>query len=180
MSAKPTLWLGAAVLSLAPAASTRAQAAPADVIHACVGRFGLTRIVPPTQGCRRTESLVVWNVQGPAGPSGLQGAEGPQGPQGPQGPEGPQGPQGPQGPSGTATVDINSLVSAANSNNKTQDVDCDAGLKAVGGGYLITNGGAEVGAQSSYPLDANTWRVVAIEFDNLAGNWTVTAYVICV
>ena len=53
-------------------------------------------------------------------------------------------------------------------------------MKAVGGGFLINNGGADVLGQASYPLDADTWRVIAVEADNTGSSWSVTAYVICV
>ena len=76
-------------------------------------------------------------------------------------------------------MDINSITSATNSVDKTQDVDCDAGLKAVGGGFLVNNGSVDVLAQSSYPMDADTWRVIAVETRNYNANWSVTAYVIC-
>lgn len=87
--------LGASILA------GRAEAAPPDLIHACVGRrTGDTRIVRAGEACRPFEQLVVWNVVGPQGPAGPQGPEGQPGPQGPAGPEGPAGPPGSGGGGG--------------------------------------------------------------------------------
>jgi type VI protein secretion system component Hcp len=80
------------------------QAAPSDLIHACVQRnSGFARIVPPGEACRPHENLVVWNVQGPIGPQGPGGPAGPDGQPGPTGPEGPAGPAGSGGGSGSGT-----------------------------------------------------------------------------
>jgi type VI secretion system Hcp family effector len=91
-----------------PGLSAPVQAAPSDLIHACVQRkTGDARIVRAGEACRRFEHLVVWNVagpQGPVGPAGPQGLPGPEGPQGPMGPEGPAGPPGPPGSGGGSGV----------------------------------------------------------------------------
>jgi hypothetical protein len=54
--------------------------------------------------CRRGDSEVTWNSQGPQGLRGEPGPEGSQGPQGALGPEGPAGPQGAAGVSGYEIV----------------------------------------------------------------------------
>jgi len=112
------LAIAAAVVGAATIASVPVSAAPAPpdptVIRACVqidrdrdrGRGndrdgGQVRIIGPAETCARNETLVTWNVTGPAGPEGPQGPAGPPGPQGPQGPQGPTGPQGPQGVQGS-------------------------------------------------------------------------------
>ncbi len=83
-----------------------AEAAPPDLIHACVQRrTGVTRIVRAGEACRPFEQLVVWNVVGPQGPAGLQGPEGPQGPAGPEGPAGPPG-SGGGGGGGASTPQV--------------------------------------------------------------------------
>ena len=93
------LWLVGVVVSVL---AGHAEAAPPDLIHACVQRrTGDTRIVRAGEACRPFEQLVVWNVAGPPGPIGPQGPAGPQGPEGPQGPQGPSGPEGPAGPPGS-------------------------------------------------------------------------------
>ncbi len=89
-------------------------------IHACVSKSsGTPRIVSGAGSCRRDESYVDWNkegptgavgAQGPAGATGATGATGAQGLAGPVGPQGEvgapgatgaQGPVGPQGELGT-------------------------------------------------------------------------------
>lgn len=60
------------------------QAYSSEIISGCVmKRFGLLRIVDSPSDCRRRESPISWNVEGPAGPEGPTGAEGPEGPAGP-------------------------------------------------------------------------------------------------
>lgn len=95
-------WLPGVVVVVSAGLAPTAQAAPSDLIHACVQKgTGLTRIVRPGQSCRHHEQLVVWNVSGPQGPTGPVGPTGPQGVEGAQGPMGPEGPQGPAGPAGS-------------------------------------------------------------------------------
>lgn len=74
-----------------------------NTIYACMGdRSGSVRIVQQGETCLRGESLISWNVQGPAGPQGAQGQQGQSGPQGLPGPQGPQGVPGSIGPQGAA------------------------------------------------------------------------------
>lgn len=103
------------------------QAVPVAVaaeatIHACAHKTtGNMRMVSNANQCRRNETRVSWNVQGPAGPAGPQGAQGPQGEQGIPGPKGDtgakgdkgdqglqgiQGPAGPAGPPGASVVAV--------------------------------------------------------------------------
>ena len=78
-----------------------AQVDEDETIHACVGNHtGPTRIVDGADDCRRNETPLSWNEQGPAGPQGGAGPEGPQGPQGDPGTEGQAGPAGSAGPIG--------------------------------------------------------------------------------
>lgn len=77
------------------------SSANGGVITVCVNRIGWMRLVSSSDQCRRLETPLSWNIQGPAGPQGEQGPAGPAGPQGEQGPPGPQGPQGEQGPQGS-------------------------------------------------------------------------------
>jgi large repetitive protein len=73
-----------AVGAIASAASSDGQ------IHACkIKRHGFLRQIDAGASCKRTETAVSWNIQGPAGPAG---------------PAGPQGPQGPKGDPGAASV----------------------------------------------------------------------------
>jgi hypothetical protein len=87
------------------AAGAIAYAVPGSdgVIHACVtdglGGGGL-RAVESADDCKRNETAIAWNREGPAGPAGPQGPRGETGPAGSQGPRGETGPAGPQGPRG--------------------------------------------------------------------------------
>jgi hypothetical protein len=97
------------------------RAAATTQIFACqLTTIGTIRIVAEGVACSKHETLISWNVQGPAGavgPAGPVGATGPPGPQGlagergptglagglgPAGPAGPIGPIGPQGLKGDA------------------------------------------------------------------------------
>ena len=76
---------------------------PVPTIHACVHREnGQVRIVSAGEQCRRNETALEWNAEGPAGPAdaGTQGEVGPAGSQGETGPAGPKGDPGPAGPQG--------------------------------------------------------------------------------
>ena len=67
------------------------------VIHGCYGRGGGLRVIDTGKGahCRRHESALAWNQQGPQGNSGAPGNPGPKGDPGPQGAPGPKGDPGP-------------------------------------------------------------------------------------
>jgi hypothetical protein len=83
-------------------------------IFACADRQdGRLRAVQADQLCKKDESRLVWNVQGPAGPQGPEGPQGqigPEGPTGPQGPTGLQGDAGPQGVPGLGSVRVIDLT----------------------------------------------------------------------
>ena len=66
----------------------RAQGGGEVRIDGCIGQNGQLRVVGASGDCRKNESPIDWN------------REGPQGPQGPAGPAGPTGPEGRPGPSG--------------------------------------------------------------------------------
>jgi type VI secretion system secreted protein Hcp len=71
--------LAAAVLGVGAAAIAWAEAGDSAVINACVAKgSGVVRI-PGADGCRRNETALDWNAQGPAGPAGPQGPVGPPG-----------------------------------------------------------------------------------------------------
>ena len=75
----------AVVLGLAVAGGTGATLGLAagngagTTIAACVNKAGEPRFVAAGTTCRRDETTVSWNVQGPQGPAGPQGPQGPQG-----------------------------------------------------------------------------------------------------
>jgi hypothetical protein len=70
-------------------------------------------------------------------------------------PTGPQGPAGPQGPPGTAGLQLISGSGASNSSSpKSQQQDCPAGKRAVGGGGVITGSAINTFLSTSRPTDA--------------------------
>ncbi|MDA8296222.1 MAG: type VI secretion system tube protein Hcp [Actinomycetota bacterium] len=78
-----------------------------QVLTACKSLAGFLRLVSSPSDCRRNETAVQWNIQGPTGPQGPvgpKGTTGATGPAGPKGPAGPQGPVGPQGPAGSLSA----------------------------------------------------------------------------
>jgi Lamin Tail Domain/Collagen triple helix repeat (20 copies) len=119
---------------VALAAQPSARRPSSAVINACVKKkSGLVRVVASLNACRRGESPLSWNVQGPVGargptgapgpagspgPTGQAGAPGPKGdtgargatgPAGAPGPAGQRGPTGPQGPAGPPLASLETL-----------------------------------------------------------------------
>jgi hypothetical protein len=119
--------VGLAILAGATgvAYATAAVVASTSVINACTNdKNGELRMVDAAGACRRKESPVSWNVQGPqgdVGPAGPQGLKGDPGVQGPPGPTGPQGPAGPAGADG-----------AVSSLDDLQGVACNKSSPAMG------------------------------------------------
>ena len=128
LSRRAMVWgsAGALVVSGGVLVSTLANASTpgTTTIHACADHEGFLRLVTSSQECRRNETVVQWNVVGPAGPTGAAGlrgatgatglrgatgATGSPGAAGPAGPAGPKGATGPVGPAAPSTVP-NSLV----------------------------------------------------------------------
>jgi uncharacterized iron-regulated membrane protein len=82
----------------------------------------------------------------------------------------------PQASSPTTGLDETSL--------KEVQVDCPAGSKLTGGGYVLaTSGGVaqeQLNATRSYAVDDNTWLVRAVEIDDtLVGVWQLTVVANC-
>jgi hypothetical protein len=91
----------ALVAGVALAAQPSGRRPSNAVINACVKKgSGQVRVIKPGAGCRKNESRLSWNAQGPAGPRGAAGPTGATGPTGPPGAAGPAGPAGPKGDSG--------------------------------------------------------------------------------
>jgi hypothetical protein len=148
-----------------------AHGGDASRIHACITDFNrdgegrYLRVISATDACRRGETALDWNIQGPAGPAGPQGnigpkgdkgdtgATGPQGPTGPvgatgsQGPTGPKGdagavgPAGPIGPTGISGYEVVTRTKALRIGGDQDDltVTCPAGKVAIGGGGWTDN-----------------------------------------
>jgi type VI protein secretion system component Hcp len=91
-----------------------AQAGPA-AIRVCVGNSGTLRLAGPTEVCKGSETLLVWNVQGPQGTTGPIGPTGPAGPAGADGAAGRDG-RDAQGP-GPATPVLSLRMTVAGLNN---------------------------------------------------------------
>ena len=110
-----------AVLAGAAAMATAAGDAPAT-IDACRNvRHGLVRIVFDVNACKRNETQISWNVQGPPGPAGVAGLAGAVGAAGPKGDTGAAGPVGPAGPKGDPGASLNSVDGLAGSACTTFD-----------------------------------------------------------
>jgi hypothetical protein len=111
--------------------------------------------------------------RGERGERGPKGEPGPRGATGAQGPVGPAGPAGPRGAGGwqfrTASVGI------AQGNLKTQQVDCPAGSKALGGGVFASNAIHSTVKQSGPALQATGWLATVAATLPL----TATVWVIC-
>ena len=101
MGHRTAVALGIIVPVVGAASWVAASENPSPAIHACVHReTGQVRIVSAGDQCRRTETALEWNAEGPAGPAGEVGPAGSQGEIGPAGPKGDPGPAGPQGETG--------------------------------------------------------------------------------
>src|SRR2546423_4146840 len=94
----------------------------------------------------------------------------------------PAGPAGPQGPPGASGLQLISGSGASNSSSpKTQQQDCPAGKKAVGGGGVITGSAANTFLSISRPTDPGTGRIATRReaSGGNAGNWAVQTWVVC-
>lgn len=141
-------------------------------LNACVTKTsGAVRMVRAPTRCHRDETLVSWNVQGPAGvpgPAGPKGDSGPAGPTGDPGPPGPAGAPGPKGDPGTsANLSFYTVVAHALIQGGTVAL-CRPGDVAIGGGGLdATN--VRGGLAASEPQDVNTpdgWFVLGTNGDD--------------
>lgn len=73
--------LAGSVLAMLMVASVPVSA-QSGAIRACVGNDGKLSVIGEGGSCKSNESLLVWNIAGPAGPAGPEGPEGPAGPAG--------------------------------------------------------------------------------------------------
>ena len=101
MGHRTAVALGIIVPVVGAASWVAASEDPSPTIHACVQRdSGQVRIVSAGEQCRRSETALEWNAEGPAGPAGAAGPAGPAGPQGDTGPAGAAGQPGRDGAGG--------------------------------------------------------------------------------
>jgi len=94
----------------------------------------------------------------------------------------PAGPAGPQGPPGASGLQLISGSGASNSTSpKTQQQDCPAGKRAVGGGAVITGSATNTFLSTSRPTDPGTgWTATGRESTaGNAGSWAVQTWVVC-
>jgi hypothetical protein len=94
----------------------------------------------------------------------------------------PAGPAGPQGPPGASGYQLISGSGASNSTSpKTQQQNCPAGKRTVGGGAVITGTSTNTFLSISRPTDPGTgWTATGQESTaGNAGNWAVQTWVIC-
>jgi hypothetical protein len=95
--------IAGALAAVALTALTAAPQAGAATVYACVNRQTHTaRIFTRLPVCRRHETRVAWNTQGPAGRNGATGKTGPAGRTGPPGKTGISGTNGTDGANGAA------------------------------------------------------------------------------
>jgi hypothetical protein len=91
---------------------------------------------------------------------------------------GPQGDQGPQGPAGISGYHINSkLLLTGIGALVTTTTSCNAGEKAVGGGWMETADETFQGFGSYPAADGSGWT---IKVKHLGGGSNLTAYAVCV
>jgi hypothetical protein len=98
----------------------------------------------------------------------------------PAGPPGPAGPAGPAGPPGLSQRQVVAAQSPNDSNSpKIVTAICPAGRVAVGGGGRIDTLSPGPILSSTRPEASNAWYAQAYEVVGTAGNWRLSAYVVC-
>jgi hypothetical protein len=103
-------------------------------------------------------------------------------PRGPTGPTGPAGPPGPQGPPGASGLQLISGSGASNSTSpKSEQQNCPAGKRAVGGGGVLTGSTTNTFLTTSRPTDAGTGWIASGRESSAgnAGSWGVQTWVVC-
>lgn len=93
------------------------------------------------------------------------------------------GPPGPPGTTGLETEVVNQATATNTTSPKELSVHCPSG-PVLGGGYVLHSetaaGSAKLRAIRSYPVDADTWLVRAVDDSNGAeGVWELTVSVVC-
>lgn len=117
-----------------------------NTIHACADdQAGNLRLVEDSDDCRKNESALEWNVEGP---------------QGPPGPPGPPGPQGePGGLSGHEVV-VKSSITVPPGEEESAIVSCPEGKVVTGGGPVFSRWSVlKVKLFESGPTSPGSWQV---------------------
>lgn len=86
------------------------------IIYGCITSNGSIYVASSAGACKKGETPIQWNEQGPAGPQGETGPEGPQGETGETGPAGPAGPEGPEGDVGETAREAQLVIVSSNYN----------------------------------------------------------------
>jgi hypothetical protein len=149
--------------------------ADAQVIRACYQKEnGQLRILLGSEGCRPSEKLISWNIQGPQGQQGLKGDKGD------------PGMPGEQGPPGVSELQRVDFSSPNNSDSpKSAFARCPAGKHTVGCGAQVFIGEPGITAgpvvlKKSFPSDAmDGCAATAEEATPTELRWYVTAYALC-
>jgi hypothetical protein len=172
--------LGIIVPVVGAASWVAASENPSPAIHACVHReTGQVRIVSAGDQCRRTETALEWNAEGPAGPAGAQGEPGATGPAGPAGPQGPAGTGGGTGGiSGWEQKTAFTIVSAGKTGSVI--VRCSTGKQVFTGGFATA--GLDMSILESHPATVASgqnpgWVVFA--HNKGASDAVLTVYATC-
>lgn len=164
-------------------------AVTSETVTACELSSGLLRRADSANDCKRSETPVEWNIQGPVGPQGVPGPEGRQGLHGLQGPQGEPAVL----PPGTITsveyvADSHDLIPGRYSGAGDEELpqyqaSCQPGQTVVAGGFDLdvpSAGplpGAVVDASGPMP-DASGWTVaVATRHGGIQG--TVMVHAVC-
>lgn len=129
--------VGLGVLLMTAFAAT--AEANATVIYACIAKTsGAARIVSKTAKCKKGESKLSWNAQGPAGATGETGTTGATGKEGSAGKEGGPGKEGTPGKNGTngAVAGFSTVQSGAVSLGSEEELLVEKMLPA--GSYLVS------------------------------------------
>lgn len=126
-----------------------ALAAPGGgVIHACANKkTGALRLA---RTCKNSETVVAWNVRGPAGVPGGSGPQGPTGAPGPRGNAGVSGPQGVPGPTAAGFASTDGPVSII-----SPDFVDVLSLGAPSGPGTTATGKLNLGFNARLIIDAN-------------------------
>lgn len=169
---KTTVIAGLAIVTASALAVGIALASIPDaagVIHGCYSKdLGILRVIDTAKGqsCRKWETALDWNQQGPQGPQGVAG---------------PQGPQGASGISGyEVVVSHDTQFNVLGNGIADSQANCPQGKSVLGGGAGTLQGDA-LNLQTSTPTGSNDGWLV--EFVNTSGNTLgqadVWAYAIC-
>jgi hypothetical protein len=169
--------LAVAMLALFVAVGGSAEAAKRLLTGADIANGSITGLDVRKQSLTPAHVKGLRSLAGPAGPTGPAGPAGAPGPAGAQGQAGPAGPQGAPGLSSLSYVSTTSANDTVDSKSIT--ATCPGGKKALGGGASLGGTMNNVVIRTSRFDSTTSWAVTAAENPAVAGNWYVTAYVIC-